>query len=479
MSHAAQAQALPRGLPEANGIPSAAVREFLKAVNSAELGLHSFMLLRHGQVVAEGWWSPYGPERPHMMFSLSKSFTSTAVGLAAAEGLLSVDDPVVSFFPDKVVRNDAKLQAMRVRHLLSMGSGHGAESLVGDGRGKTDDWVQHILDQPVVYEPGTRFVYNSGATYMLSAIVQRVTGQTVHEYLMPRLFQPLGIEGSAWETCPRGISTGGWGLWLKTEDIAKFGQLYLQRGIWKGERLIPGTWIEQATSAQIANSSVNPDWSQGYGYQFWRCLHGAYRGDGAFGQFCVVLPEQDAVVAITAGSRQLQGILDQVWAHLLPAMGNQSLSADAAAYEELTAELHSLSFPPILSEATSDVVGHVSGRRYSLKDNDRGIRTVSWEWEADVCVFTLQIGERVILVRLGVGQWVEGLVHFEGEPLRAAASCGWSAPDTFVMSMRLVETPFSDTFTCRFSGDGVRIQWEFTRFGAQSTLELEGMRVSD
>lgn len=479
MSHAAQARALPRGLPEANGIPSAAVREFLKAVNSAELGLHSFMLLRHGQVVAEGWWSPYGPERPHMMFSLSKSFTSTAVGLAAAEGLLSVDDPVVSFFPDKVIRDDAKLQAMRVRHLLSMASGHGAESLVGDGREKTDDWVQHILDQPVVYEPGTRFVYNSGATYMLSAIVQRVTGQTVHEYLRPRLFQPLGIEGSAWEKCPRGISTGGWGLWLKTEDIAKFGQLYLQRGVWKGERLIPETWIEQATSAQIANSSVNPDWSQGYGYQFWRCLHGAYRGDGAFGQFCVVLPEQDAVVAITAGSRQLQGILDQVWAHLLPAMGNQSLPADAAAHEELKDELQSLSYPSIRSEAASNVAELVSGKRYALKDNARGIRTVTWEWGADACVFTVQSVQGEIRVSFGMGHWVEGLLHFEKELLRAVASGGWSAPDTFVMSWKPVGTPFADTLTCRFSGDGVRIQWEFTRFGTQPPLELEGTHVSD
>ena len=170
---------------------------------------------------------------------------------------------------------------------------------------------------------------------MLSAIVQKVTGMTVLDYLRPRLFEPLGIEHPTWETSPQGISAGGFGLSIRTEDIARFGQLYLQRGKWQGKQLVPAAWVEAATARQTSNGS-NPqsDWDQGYGYQFWRCRHGAYRGDGAFGQFCVVLPEQDAVIAITSGVKDMQAVLNLVWDKLLPAMKPSSLPADDEAAEE-------------------------------------------------------------------------------------------------------------------------------------------------
>ena len=156
---------------------------------------------------------------------------------------------------------------------------------------------------------------------MLSAIVQKATGKTVLDYLKPRLFEPLGIEHPTWETSPQGISTGGYGLSIRTEDIAKFGQLYLQKGKWHGKQLVPAAWVEAATARQTSNGS-NPksDWDQGYGYQFWRCRHGAYRGDGAFGQYCIVMPEQDAVIAITSGVKDMQAVLNLVWDKLLPAM---------------------------------------------------------------------------------------------------------------------------------------------------------------
>ncbi len=161
---------------------------------------------------------------------------------------------------------------------------------------------------------------------MLSAIVQKVTGETVLEYLKPRLFEPLGIADPKWETSPQGISIGGYGLYLRTEDIAKFGQLYLQKGKWNGKQLLPESWVEQATSKQVSNGSdPTKDWDQGYGFQFWRCRHGAYRGDGKDGQFCIVLPEQDAVIAITANTGDMQAELNIVWDKLLPAFGDQSL----------------------------------------------------------------------------------------------------------------------------------------------------------
>ncbi|MCA1596813.1 MAG: beta-lactamase family protein, partial [Chloroflexi bacterium] len=305
-------RSLPRSTPEAQGIASSSIQAFVEEVQESIRELHSFQLLRHGHVLAESWWRPYSPGLPHMLFSLSKSFTSTAAGLAISEGRFSLDDTVVSFFPDDVPPEVGEhLAAMRVRHLLSMSTGHGEDTLGSLTRGQVENWVQAFLGCPVVYEPGTHFLYNSGATYMVSAIVQKTTGSTVLDYLKPRLFDPIGITGPAWESCPRGINTGGWGLSVRTEDISRFGQLYLQKGIWEGRRLLPEEWVIEATSRHIANGD-NPesDWNQGYGYQFWRCRHNAYRGDGAFGQYCVVMPEQDAVLAITAGLGDMQAPLN-------------------------------------------------------------------------------------------------------------------------------------------------------------------------
>lgn len=243
-------------------------------------------------------------DKLHVMHSLSKSFTSTAVGLAVAEGKLSIDDPVLKFFPeDAPSEPSAFLKAMRVRDLLTMSTGNEKNATLID----SEHWVKTFLAQPVPFKPGTHFLYNSPATHMLSAIVTKVTGQTVEDYLKPRLFEPLGIERFAWGKSPQGNTEGGWGLEITTEDIAKFGQLYLQKGQWNGKQLVPAAWIEQATSKQVSNGSdPEKDWDQGYGFQFWRCRHGAFRGDGAHGQFCIVLPEQDAVIAITANTKDMQ-----------------------------------------------------------------------------------------------------------------------------------------------------------------------------
>ena len=309
---------LPRSSPEAQGVSSSALLAFVEAVDRDIDAMNSVMVVRHGRVVAEGWWSPYDAQSRHSLYSLSKSFTSTAVGLAAAEGKLSVDDPVLKFFPEDAPAEPSKnLKAMRVSDLLRMSTGHQTEP----SRPKDQPWTKAFLAQPVPNKPGTHFLYNTSATYMLSAIVQKATGMTVLDYLRPRLFEPLGIEHPTWEASPQGITTGGFGLSVRTEDIAKFGQLYLQKGKWDGRQLVPASWVEAATARQTSNGS-NPksDWDQGYGYQFWRCRHGAYRGDGAFGQYCIVLPEQDAVIAITAGVKDMQAVLNLVWDKLLPAL---------------------------------------------------------------------------------------------------------------------------------------------------------------
>ncbi len=329
-----QSAALPRCTPEAAGVDSEAILNFLVAADRDVNSMHSVMIVRHGQVVAEAWWQPHKPTTAHVLWSLSKSFTSTAVGLAVAEGKLNIDDRVIDFFPDALPDQPSDhLQAMRVRDLLTMSAGHDVEV-----RLKNDvPWSQAFLAHAVPHQPGTHFKYNTPASFMLSAIVQQVTGQTVLEYLTPRLFEPLGIEQPRWLTNPQGITIGGYGLYLRTEDIAKFGQLYLQQGSWNGQQLIPQTWIEQATRKHVSNGS-NPDsdWNQGYGFQFWRCRHNAFRGDGKDGQFCIVLPDQDAVVAITANTANMQAELNLVWEHLLPGFHAQALPDNAPMQAKLT-----------------------------------------------------------------------------------------------------------------------------------------------
>jgi CubicO group peptidase (beta-lactamase class C family) len=274
------------------------------------------------------------------MHSLSKSFTSTAVGLAIAEGKLSLDDPILKFFPeDAPAEPSQKLKSMRVRDLLTMSTGHETEPK------RTDEtpWVRSFLNHPVPHKPGTHFLYNTSATYMLSAIVQKVTGQTVRDYLMPRLFEPLGIREPTWGVSPQGITQGGFGLYVRTEDVAKFGQLYLQKGKWNGKQLVPASWVEQATARQMSNGSdPTRDWDQGYGFQFWRCRHGAYRGDGANGQFCVVLPKLDAVVVMTANTRDMQGQLNVVWDNLLSAFSDKPLPENPQELAKLKATVEKL-----------------------------------------------------------------------------------------------------------------------------------------
>src|SRR4051812_35680611 len=340
LAAAQAATPLPRSTPEAQGVASTALLQFVDALDHID-GMHSVMVLRHGQVVAEGWWAPYDAAHNHVLYSLSKSFTSTAVGLAVAEGKLSIDDPVLKFFPDAApAEPSANLKAMRVHDLLRMSTGHLMEPRLAASK---EPWVKTFLAHPVPFKPGTHFLYNTAGTYMQSAIVQQATGQTVLDYLRPRLFEPLGIADPSWGTSPQGVSLGGYGLSVRTEDIAKFGQLYLQKGQWHGRQLVPAAWVEAATARQTSNGS-NPksDWEQGYGYQFWRCRHGAYRGDGAFGQYCVVLPEQDAVLAITSGVRDMQAVLNLVWDKLLPGMQPSPLPGDDAARAKLDHTLKGL-----------------------------------------------------------------------------------------------------------------------------------------
>ncbi|MBC7922881.1 MAG: serine hydrolase [Ferruginibacter sp.] len=480
-AQAGNTRVLPRTTPELQGVSSGGIRAFVEAVEKDNLGLHSLMVVRHGKVVAEGWWDPYQPELKHVLFSLSKSFTSTAVGFAVTEGRLKVADKVLAFFPAEAPENPGQhLAAMRVKDLLTMTTGHDQDTMPALREEKQGGWARKFLSLPVVHPPGTFFLYNTGASYLLSAIVQRVTGQTLLDYLTPRLLQPLGIEGADWETDPQGINTGGYGLRLTTEDIAKFGQFYLRKGSWNGKRLLPEAWIGEATSFQVPNASPtgkNPenDWHQGYGYQFWQCRHGAYRGDGAVGQFCIVLPAQDAVVAITSETANMQQILNQVWNHLLPAMTNAPLPADPRA-PALRQKLTSLTLLPAKSAAGSPLAARVSGKSYQLADNALKGRTVSFDFDGRTGAFTLVDNRGEHRIAYGLDRWVKGETRMpvaappvdsgqEATQAKVAAGGNWRDENTFVMTWVFFETPHSDTVTCYFNGDTLRVEFKSSKLG--------------
>ena len=455
---------LPRSAPEAQGVSSTALLAFIDEADRKLDALHSVMVVRHGQVIAEGWWAPYAASEPHMLYSLSKSFTSTAVGLAVAEGKLSIDDPVVQFFPDLVpAEPSANLRAMRIRDLLTMSTGHHDEDVRDFPYSSNDNVVKLFLARPVSHKPGTFFFYNTPASYMLSAIVQKVTGEPLIDYLRPRLFEPLGISNPSWEASKQGVSMGGFGLSVRTEDIARFGQLFLQKGQWRGRQLVPAAWVEAATARQMSNgSSPNSDWEQGYGFQFWRSRHGFYRGDGAHGQFCLILPQHDAVIAITAGTRDMGSVMNLVWDRLVPALKASGLPTEPAAHRNLTERLSGLSMKFPEGTAAPAGTSATSGKRYTFAANPQSIEAIALEAptaQGDVPIVLRMAGADQRIVA-GYRAWRKGSLITPTSTEAIAASGAWTGDQTYTFTIVRYRTPFATTYRLQFSGDRLSVKSE-------------------
>ncbi len=465
---------LPRSTPEAEGISSAGIISYLDAIAASKHEMHSFMLVRHGKVVAEGWWNPYRADLRHTMYSCSKSFTATAVGFAVTEGKLKLDDKVISFFPDKLPDTVKPwLAGLTVRDVLMMSDGMKPDPTSAIA-GFTTDWTRGFLNTPIMEEPGTTFLYNSAGTYMLSAIVQKVTGQKVVDYLKPRLFDPLGISGADWEENLIGVNAGGWGLRIKTEDMAKFAQLFLQKGKWEGRTVLPESWVADATTAHIMQDPKAPrskkdssDWLQGYCYQMWRCRHNAYRGDGAFGQYMLVMPELDAVMAITSESADLQGELDLVWDHILPAISAGKLKEDKAGLAKLQSRLKALALPVPANRPTLASMQAIHAKTFVADPNDSHIKGYVFQFDQGVCHLTFQTDTANYTIDLDGGRWKESMTNkpqqtltsFGREDLRflypakIAGSYGWRDDKTMDVVLRYIESPHSEHFVFTFNGN--------------------------
>ncbi len=464
--------ALPRSTPEAQGISSAGIGKFMQAIKDSGQEFHSLMILRHGHVVAEGWWYPYSSEHRQQLYSLSKSFTGTAIGLAVSEGLLSVDDPIIKFFPEYLSATISdNLAALKIRHLLSMTVGHGKDSiLILEASAPGVPWEKTFLGLPVVFQPGSQFMYNSGASFMLSAIIKKVTGVSAHEFLKPRLYDPLAITNTTWGANWEGINMGASHLRLPTEDLAKFGQLYLQNGMWNGKQVISKDWVAEASAKHIDNGKNDSSWGYGYGYQFWLNPPGGYRADGAFGQYSMILPKQDAVVAITSESIATKTTMQIVWDVLLPEMQDAPLAANSSSHTVLTSELKSLKYDPPQLAASSPVIEKISGKEYLLDQNPFNARSVIFNFTVGNCVFTLkEDGKPDIVITGGLNHWIrKGNLKPSAHSLFSlrridfdsivAASYGWQKDNTLVLTWRYIETVHGETFTCIFEGDKLTIK---------------------
>ena len=293
--------------------------------------LHSLVVLKGGKLIYDRHDAAHSLTSRHILWSASKSFTSLAVGFAIQDGLMSLDDKVISFFgpedlPEKI---SPRLEKMTVRDLLIMSSGF-ADDFIGQARLTMEKPAKATLASEIKFEPGSRYQYNSMNTYLLSVIVSKVTRKDLDQYLKVKLFKPLGIKDWYWEKTKEGYCCGGWGLFLSPESMAKTGQFLLQEGKWKGRQLLDASYIHDATSAHIlqyqkgqlkpaqVQNLPNDDWRQGYGYQFWRMTHGAYKMSGAHGQWVIVLPDKDAVIVLTSFNSAGQKLTDSLWKNVYP-----------------------------------------------------------------------------------------------------------------------------------------------------------------
>lgn len=444
----------PKASPESMGISSDRLLHMMKKLADLKY-LNSIIILRNGYSVLECWQHPYKRETPHQLFSLSKSFTSCAVGLAQSEGLLKVTDKLISFFPEYAgCVTDKRMLDVTLEDLLTMRSGHlvcATKYMLGQ-----QDYIKAFLSSKLDTEPGTTFTYNSGATYMLAAVIHKVAKENVREYLIPRLFKPLQIVPGVWECCPKGINCGGWGLSLTTDDLAKFSYLLLQRGKWNGKQLIPEDYLAAATVKHADNSMNNlPDWQQGYGYQFWVSRHG-YRGDGAAGQLALILEEYDLCIAATSCLSDMQNLLNIFWEEL-PYLQPNPLPEDAYSHRKLLEYIDDFKIDVPQSSVTPRQV-NIS---FQFEENRAGIQKCEVISNENSCALTFYTADGIEQLRAGFGHFEFSVFQLtDTRPHPVAAFAVWESPDILKVSTLICDGAYRDIWIIDFSDPERPVKYE-------------------
>lgn len=500
---------LPRSIPENQGVSSAHLEAFLRELSAAkEANVHSVVILRHGRVITDAHFSPYRGDYPHTLYSMSKSIVSTAVGIAIAEGLFTLEDKIVDIFPEDVNRfHDSRLDDIRVRHLLIMSSGINFNEFSSF---LNDNWTAKFLQSDMAFAPGEKFSYNSLNTYLLSAIICKKSGMGLMEYITPRLFEPLQIKGAYWEKCPNGIEKGGWGLSLRAEDMAKIGQLYLQKGKWivdgEEKQILPKEWIEESVKHRI---ETDREGSKYYGYQIWSFpIDTAYQFNGMFGQYVIVIPKHDIVLAITSGGQNLfpkGSTLDIVQRYFSSdnLFSDEPIRINKAAVESYNFTVKNLAFrrvPPVLrresifshirkilfsAKSKPDSLTHqeikYTAREYDIKkvkmsvlpfliqfvhgNFTDGVEKVRFKFNTDK--YEIDITEEGKTNKLVVGRGDEPLycnVNINGEIYTVGSTAQWCTDeddnDVLKVYISFIETPDTRIFKFIFKEDNLTIKFE-------------------
>lgn len=471
-----------RVTPESVGVSSGIVEWLLDQLESGFTEPHGLMLMRHGKIFAEGWWNPYAPGIRHGEQSHSKTYAATAVGIACTEGLLNLEEKIIDIFPEEAPANPSEyLQQLKVKHVLCMGCG------MDEMPRPTENWIRDFLHTPVLHEPGTTYMYNSVGSTLLGAIVRKKTGLGLHEYLKPRLYDKIGIFGDnhVWMCMPDGMEVGGGGLYAATEDNLRLMKLYADGGIWEGERILSEGYVEKAVSLQneSATESVhNPeayDNFLGYGYQIWMCKpKGVYRADGAMGQFTIVVPDMDMIIAITenaSGAHWAQKTLDTMWEFLTKLKESPAVEANPAAAEKLQKRMRALSLPapvyapysPMASELQEKVFRVDGGSLYFTNSGamqimaggpaEDAVERFHFRFTEDTAVLYWKAGETeesLVIAMDGSRRWNYLKEEFVKQTL---ASGFWKTENIFVMHLRRIETCCEDVYSFTFSGNTVTI----------------------
>lgn len=462
--------------PEQVGVSSREVAELIKDFKESGIEVHSIMILRHGKVAFESWADPYSADMPHAMYSVSKSFTSAAVGFAINEGLLSLDTRLIDIFPEYCEDEpDENLAILNVHHLLSMQSGKSVSVFTDKGK---NQWIKDFFDAPWKFKPGEGWEYISENQYMLCAMLTKVTGMSVIEYLTPRLFEPLGIDIPFWEHDIDGIEAGGWGLFLKTEDVAKFTLCYQQKGMFNGQQIIPADWVHKSQKIQADNSAVNksPDSQSGYGYCFWRCAGvNGYRADGMFSQFGIVAKDYDASFIMTAGEVNEQKTRDCIWRHFPKCLIEddsevtpEEKPALAALDDDLPAMQRSLleewlhgkkmkfSKNMVLSAAGFPASMLPMPIVYMSGDRAGGITDVVFEFFEDTCTMSWVEGDEQNKIVCGMdGKPRRSPMTLAQMPFTANATAAWTTQNELTIHMRPIEAVCQRIIKFTFDDDDV------------------------
>jgi CubicO group peptidase (beta-lactamase class C family) len=455
---------MPRLAPSAAGVDPEALGSFLDTLEAEGFELHSLMLAVDGHVITEGWWAPYRADRLHMQHSVTKSFMSSGVGIAIGEGLFDIEDKVADFFPEDLPPEpNPDLRLMTVRHLLTMSVGHSRGISGSVWRPIKTSWVREFFREPLVNRPGATFLYSSAASYMASAIVQKVTGERLADYMRPRFFEPLGITDFTWDACPHGVTPGGNGLSCPTSALLKLGELYRCGGRWRGAQVLPPNWASEASSMQILAESGT---GTGYGYQWWVLPDGSFFAWGIFGQYVLVMPKYQAVLAVTGGMPQFKdSFIACVQRQLYPAL--ESRRTAIRVEDELRRRLANARLLKSQAATASPLATSLSGKRYLMQANEDGVLSLTLVFEGASCNFIMEDGRGTHSIVAGFGDWLEGETSMTGNRLhheyqmdrmRVVARAKWIDEHTLTFDWQFVESAFRDIVVCRYERAQMRLE---------------------